>query len=124
MVCLKRQPGYAARFRPRRALVVALLLGPAVGALVALGTVDAQEANVVTVKDFSFGPKELTVAAGTTVTWVNQDDVPHSIVDKNKTFRSKPFDTNGKFSQTFASAGTFDYVCGLHPQMTGKIIVN
>jgi plastocyanin len=120
---LKRQPGSAARILPGRAMFVATLLGSLAGALITLGTVTAQEANVVTVNDFSFNPKELSVAVGTTVKWMNKDDVPHSVVDKGKTFRSKPFDTNESFSYTFASAGTFDYICGLHPQMTGKIIV-
>jgi plastocyanin len=57
------------------------------------------------------------------VTWVNRDDIPHSVVDKNKGFRSKPLDTNNSFSFTFANAGTYDYICGLPPQMTGKVIV-
>jgi plastocyanin len=118
-----KQSFFAASFRSGRAAVAATLLGAAAGALAAFGTVTAQEANVVTVNDFSFGPKDLTVPAGTTVKWLNKDDVPHSVVDKGKAFRSKPFDTNESFSYTFASAGTFDYICGLHPQMTGKIIV-
>ncbi|HJX85749.1 MAG TPA: plastocyanin/azurin family copper-binding protein, partial [Candidatus Angelobacter sp.] len=55
--------------------------------------------------------------------WVNHDDIPHNVVDKNKGFRSKPLETDDSFSFTFANAGTYDYFCGLHPQMTGKIIV-
>jgi plastocyanin len=113
----------AARFTPGRALVAAILLGPIVGALLAFGTVAAQEANVVVIDNFTFTPPELTVAVGTTVKWVNHDDIPHSVVDKNKAFRSKALDTNDSFSFTFASAGTFDYFCGLHPHMVGKIIV-
>lgn len=123
MFILMRKPQLPARTLSRRALTVAMLTGPVVGAVMAFGTVAAQEANVVTINDFDFKPKELTVAVGTTVKWVNHDDVPHSVVDKNKSFRSKPFDTNESFSYTFASAGTFDYVCGLHPQMTGRVIV-
>ncbi len=113
----------AARFTPGRAVVVAMLLGPVVGALLAFGTVAAQEANVVTIDNFTFTPPELTIAIGTTVKWVNHDDIPHSVVDKNKAFRSKALDTDDAFSFTFASAGTFDYFCGLHPHMVGKIIV-
>ncbi len=113
----------AARFTPGRAVVVAMLLGPVVGALLAFGTVAAQEANVVTIDNFTFTPPELTVAAGTTVKWVNHDDIPHTVVDKNKAFRSKALDTDDAYSFTFASAGTFDYFCGLHPHMVGKIIV-
>jgi amicyanin len=113
----------AARFTPGRAVVAAVLLGPAVGALLAFGAVAAQEENVVTIDNFTFTAPELTVAVGTTVKWVNHDDIPHSVVDKNKAFRSKALDTDDAYSFTFASAGTFDYFCGLHPHMVGKIIV-
>jgi amicyanin len=113
----------AARLTPGRAVVAAVLLGPAVGALLAFGAVAAQEENVVTIDNFTFTAPELTVAVGTTVKWVNHDDIPHSVVDKSKAFRSKALDTDDAYSFTFASAGTFDYFCGLHPHMVGKIIV-
>ena len=113
----------AARFIPGRAVVVAMLLGPVVGALLVFGAIAAQEENVVAIDNFTFTAKELTVAVGTTVKWVNHDDIPHNVVDKNKAFRSKPLDTDESFTYTFASAGTFNYFCGLHPQMAGKIIV-
>ena len=112
-----------AQLSPGRAVAIAMLLGPLAGALLAFGAVAAQEPNDVTIDNFTFGPKELTVAVGTTVKWVNHDDTPHIVVDKNKAFRSKALDTNDSFSFTFASAGTFDYFCGLHPHMVGKIIV-
>lgn len=113
----------AARFTPGRAVIVAMLLGPVVGAMLAFGTLAAEEANVVTIDNFTFTPPDLTVAVGTTVKWVNHDDIPHSVVDKNKAFRSKALDTDDAYSFTFASAGTFDYFCGLHPHMVAKIIV-
>jgi amicyanin len=112
-----------ARFTPARAVIVAMLSGPVVGALLAFGAIAAQEENVVTIDNFTFTAPELTVAVGTTVKWVNHDDIPHSVVDKNKAFRSKALDTDDSYSFTFASAGTFDYFCGLHPHMVGKIIV-
>jgi plastocyanin len=112
-----------ARFTPGRAVVVAMLLGPVVGAMLAFGAIAAQEENVVTIDNFTFTPPDLTVAVGTTVKWVNHDDIPHTVVDKNKAFRSKALDTDDAYSFTFASAGTFDYFCGLHPHMVGKIIV-
>jgi plastocyanin len=111
------------RFAPGPAVVTAMLLGPAIGALLAFGAVAAQEENVVTIDKFTFTAPELTVAVGTTVKWVNHDDIPHNVVDKNKSFRSKVLDTDGSFTYTFASAGTFNYFCALHPQMVGKIIV-
>ena len=112
-----------ARLTPGRAVVVAMLLGPIVGALLAYGAVAAQQPGEVTIDNFTFGPPELTVAVGTTVKWVNHDDIPHTVVEKNKAFRSKALDTDDAFSFTFASAGTFDYFCGLHPHMVGKIVV-
>jgi amicyanin len=113
----------AKRLSPGRAVIVAMLLGPVFGAMLAFGTVAAEAPNEIKIDNFTFGPPELTIAAGMTVTWVNHDDIPHSVVDKNKAFRSKALDTNNSFSFTFANAGTYDYFCGLHPHMTGKIIV-
>jgi amicyanin len=111
------------RLSPSRAVVAAMLLGPVAGALLAFGAVAAQEENVVTIDNFTFTAPELTIAAGTTVKWVNHDDIPHNVVNKDKLFRSKALDTDDSYSFTFASAGTYDYFCGLHPKMQGKIIV-
>ena len=114
----------ATRFAPGRAVVVATLLGPILGAMLALGGVAAQDAtNVITIDNFTFSPKELTVAVGTTVKWVNHDDIPHLVVEKKTTFRSKALDTDDSYSYTFTSAGTFDYFCALHPHMVGQVIV-
>ena len=113
----------AARFVPGRAVIVAMLLGPVIGAMLAFGAVAAQDVNVVTIDNFTFSPKELTVAVGTTVKFVNHDDIPHTVVEKNLSFRSKALDTDDAYSYTFATAGSFDYFCGLHPHMVGKIIV-
>ena len=114
----------ADRFAISRALIVAMLLGPIVGAMLALGSAAAQDpTNVITIDNFTFSPKELTVAVGTTVKWVNHDDIPHLVVEKKTTFRSKALDTDDSYSYTFTSAGTFDYFCGLHPHMVGQVIV-
>jgi plastocyanin len=114
----------AARFAHNRGLVAALLLGSVIGAMLAFGAVAAQDAtDVITIDNFTFTPKELTVAVGTTVKWVNHDDIPHTVVEKKTTFRSKALDTDDSYSFTFTSAGTFDYFCGLHPHMVGQVIV-
>jgi len=113
----------AARLVHGRALIVAMLLGPVIGAMLAFGAVAAQDANVVTIDNFTFSPKDLTVAVGTTVKFVNHDDIPHTVVEKNLSFRSRALDTDDTYSYTFATAGSFDYFCGLHPHMVGKIIV-
>jgi plastocyanin len=114
----------AARFAISRAVIIAMLVGPIVGAMLAAASVAAQDAtNVITIDNFTFTPPELTVAVGTTVKWVNHDDIPHTVANKDKAFRSQALDTDDSFSYTFASAGTFDYFCGLHPHMVGKVIV-
>ena len=80
-------------------------------------------ANQVMVENFSFQPDTLTVKAGTTVTWVNHDDEPHTVNENNKAFKSGTLDTDVKFSYKFTSPGTYSYFCSLHPRMTGQIIV-
>jgi plastocyanin len=82
-------------------------------------------ANPVTVQidNFAFAPATLTVTAGTTVTWKNDDDDAHTVVEKDRTFKSAALDTDDTFSQTFAAPGEYEYFCSLHPRMTGKIIV-
>jgi amicyanin len=78
---------------------------------------------VVSISNFTFGPSALTIKAGTTVTWVNQDDVPHALLAVDKSFRSKVLDTDERFSFTFTKPGTYGYFCTLHPHMTGKVVV-
>ncbi len=82
-----------------------------------------QEATEVKIDNFSFGPGTLTVPVGTTVTWTNRDDIPHTVVSTDSVFKSKVLDTDEKFSYTFGKAGTFPYFCSIHPKMTGKVIV-
>ncbi|MDB5680101.1 cupredoxin family copper-binding protein [Sphingomonas bacterium] len=77
----------------------------------------------VHISNFTFGPKALTVKVGQTVTWTNDDDIPHTVVATDKSFRSKVLDTGQSFSFTFTKAGAFAYFCSLHPMMTGKIVV-
>jgi plastocyanin len=84
---------------------------------------DGPQAAKVTIDNFAFTPASLTIKQGTRVTFVNHDDIPHSIVNASGKFRSKALDTDQSFEFTFATAGDFDYFCGLHPHMKGKIIV-
>ena len=77
----------------------------------------------VKVDNFSFGPATLRVAVGTTVTWTNRDDIPHTVVSKDGVFKSKVLDTDETFSYTFAKPGTFPYFCSIHPKMTGEVVV-
>jgi plastocyanin len=77
----------------------------------------------VKIDNFSFGPATLTVPAGTTVTWTNRDDIPHTVVSTDGVFKSKVLDTDDKFSYTFSKTGTYPYFCSIHPKMTGKIVI-
>ena len=80
------------------------------------------EETSVMIDNFTFQPAQLTVKVGTTVTWKNRDDIPHTIVSAGK-FRSKPLDTDNTYSFTFTSAGDYKYFCSLHPHMVGMIKV-
>jgi amicyanin len=94
-------------------LVAALILSAgAQGAPAAIG-----------IDNFTFNPQKLTVKAGTTVTWTNNDDIPHAIAAVNKQFKSKALDTGDAYSFTFTTPGTYQYFCSLHPHMTGAIVV-
>ena len=77
----------------------------------------------VTIDNFVFEPERLTVKAGTTVTWVNRDDIPHTVAAKDRLFRSKVMDTDESYSFTFTTPGEYAYFCSLHPHMTGTIVV-
>ena len=74
--------------------------------------------------NFAFGPAGAAIPTGTTVTWVNDDDAPHTVVAVDgKSFRSRALDSGERFSFTFTSPGTWSYFCSVHPQMTGKVVV-
>src|SRR6516165_8722081 len=86
---------------------------------------EKQMAGEVKIDNFSFVPQNLTVPVGSTVTWTNRDDIPHTVVstEDTKIFKSKVLDSDEKFSFTFSKAGTYPYFCSIHPKMTGKVIV-
>jgi plastocyanin len=121
----------AARRRRSLALVaIGLCLG--LGLLAGLGglgpfaaSAAASGTEAVQIENYSFAPGSLTVPVGTTVTWTNHDEVPHTIVadDNPRSFRSAGLDTDDSFSFTFTKAGTYRYFCSVHPHMTGTIVV-
>jgi len=81
-------------------------------------------ATEIKIDNFSFAPQTVTVAAGTQVTWTNQDDIPHTVVSEDKTtFKSHALDTGEKFSFTFTTPGTYTYFCSIHTKMTAKVVV-
>jgi plastocyanin len=77
----------------------------------------------VKIDNFSFGPGNVTVPVGTTVTWTNRDDIPHTVVSTDGAFKSKVLDTDEQFSFTFNKPGEYTYFCSVHPKMTGEVVV-
>jgi plastocyanin len=100
-------------------MVLALAALPTVQKSIAAGppTID------VKIDNFSFAPATLTVKAGTQITWTNGDDIPHTVVSDDKSFKSKVLDTDEKFTFTASQPGTYSYFCSIHPKMTGKLVV-
>jgi len=80
-------------------------------------------AGVVIARDFMFAPLTVTIPAGTTLTWTNRDDEPHTVVSDTGLFRSGALDTNESFSFKFEKPGTYHYACSIHPRMVGTIVV-
>ena len=104
----------------RAALYAAALWGIALSGPSTAATPDL---NRIVVKDFMFMPNSLTVKAGSTVTWANMDDEPHTVVSDTGLFRSGAMDTNESFTFKFDKPGTYHFTCSIHPRMIGTIVV-
>ena len=101
------------------AIAALLMASPRATANAQASTASAE----VVIDNFVFGPQTVTVPIGTTVTWTNRDDIPHTVVSTEGVFKSKVRDTDEKFSYTFTKAGTYPYYCSVHPKMTGTVVV-
>jgi plastocyanin len=88
-----------------------------------LSSAAPSDSTQIVIKDFMFTPNSLTVKPGSTVTWVNKDDEPHSVVSDTGLFRSGAVDTNETFSYKFDKPGTYHFTCAIHPRMVGTIVV-
>jgi plastocyanin len=105
----------------RRRLLCGIL---GAGAVAAFGVRSAAAADAeIVIDNFTFSPSPLTVKVGAMVTWVNHDDIPHSIVCPLLKVKSHPMDTDESFAFRFEKVGTYDYLCGLHPHMHGQVVV-
>jgi plastocyanin len=110
---------------------LAIFAMPAIAAMLMLVASPSAKANdqssapsaEVKIDNFVFGPQTVTVPVGTTVTWTNHDDIPHTVVSTEGVFKSKVRDTDEKFFYTFTKAGTYPYYCSVHPKMTGTVVV-
>jgi plastocyanin len=110
------------------ALMGTFLLGAAVAAVVSIplraGKAVAEPAPAsIQIDNFTFAPQRLIVKAGTTVIWRNRDDIPHAVASSTRLFKSKALDTDDTYTLTLTTAGTYEYFCSIHPQMTGTIVV-
>ena len=111
----------ARRYRPwLTAVSVALLWS---GAICMPSVAQTPDPNRIEIKEFMFTPNPLTVKAGATVTWLNMDDEPHTVVSNTAMFRSGALDTKDSFSFKFAQPGTYHFTCSIHPRMVGTIVV-
>jgi plastocyanin len=99
----------------QRGLLLACLIVPAVAR--------SDDAAQVKIDNFTFGPGKLIVDMRTSVTWTIQEEIPHSIVLTAIDVRSKALDTDNAFTCQFDKIGTFSFVCGLHPQIHGQVVV-
>lgn len=86
-------------------------------------TAPSASGNQIAIDGFAFAPATLTVRAGTTVTWINRDEEPHTVAASDGAFHSPGLGTGASFTHTFSTAGTFDYVCSIHPMMHGTVVV-
>ena len=105
-----------------RLAIMAFVAGAALACVIA-PSVAQNRAVPVTIDNFVFEPVRLTVKAGTTVTWTNRDDIPHTVASKDRLFKSKAMDTDETYSFTFSTPGEYNYFCSLHPHMTATIVV-
>ncbi|OBG22353.1 amidase [Mycobacterium sp. 852002-51057_SCH5723018] len=99
------------------------MTGASTGAPSATDSPAAAVGDAVTIDNFAFAPATLTVRAGSTVTWTNKDEEPHTVAATDGSFHSPGMGTGATFSHIFPSAGKFDYVCSIHPSMHGTVVV-
>ena len=105
-------------------MTISRTLPSAVGILAFALAAAAHGATVrVDIVKFAFGPKEITVAPGTSVVWTNRDETPHTIAAGDKSFASKGLDTGDTFERAFDKEGDYAYLCTVHPFMTGVVHV-
>ncbi|HIJ38306.1 MAG TPA: cupredoxin family copper-binding protein, partial [Rhodospirillaceae bacterium] len=100
----------------------ALLAMSAIGWLPFRATAEGKDVTVL-IHNYSFTPTEVTVPKGSKVTWTNSDETPHTVLTVDKKLRSPPMDTGESFSKVYDEVGSYPYVCGLHPQMKGMVVV-
>jgi plastocyanin len=104
-------------------ILIAMAAGRARGFSSPAAQQQAAAETAVKIDNFNFSPVTVTVPVGSTVRWTNHDDIPHSVISEDESFKSKALRTDENFSYTFNKAGTYSYYCSIHPRMTGTIVV-
>ena len=104
-----------------RALTIAFLTGAAVA--LASAPLLAQQAARVTIASFKFGPENVSASAKAPITWTNKDGAPHQVVVASKNLKTAVLNNGQSGQLSIAEPGSYDYVCGIHPNMKGKIVV-
>ena len=111
----------------RAALIGALLtFGVAADPAATPKSAGTAHPDKIVIGNFTFEPSTLTVPAGTVLTWLNEDDAPHTVIgtDAESPIKSRPLDTGDRYSVTLTKPGTYRYFCSVHPHMTGTVIVD
>jgi plastocyanin len=98
-------------------------VGSSAMAKIASAGISTSSSAEVKIDNFAFTPGEVTVKAGTQVSWINHDDIPHTVDSTQGKFKSAGLDTDDKFQFRFTEPGEYPFYCRMHPKMTGKIIV-
>jgi plastocyanin len=112
------------KIKPITCLAVPFAAGILVAAAISFPVISAPAPHSkVEIDNFAFSPGRIAVKTGTTVTWLNADDTPHTVASSSKLFKSKALDTDDSFSFTFTTPGMYEYFCSLHPYMTGTVVV-
>lgn len=101
-----------------------LTVSLAIAALFIAGSGFSAEVVNVQISDFTFKPETINIKPGTTVTWVNTDNAPHTITSNDGSWDSGKMNKSAEYSHTFDKAGTFEYSCAFHSSMTGSVIVS
>jgi len=104
-------------------VIISIALGIGARANAAPAAAPSPSEAAVKIDNFSFSPATITVPVGTTVRWINHDDIPHTVVSDDKTFKSKALDTDEQFTYTFTKPGAYSYFCSIHPKMTAVVVV-
>ncbi len=112
------------KMKPITCIALPFAAGILVAAAISFPVISAPAPDSkVEIDNFAYSPGRITVQAGTSVTWLNADDTPHTVASSSKLFKSKVLDTDGSFSFTFTTPGMYEYFCSLHPYMTGTVLV-